>query len=852
MHLLLVLLACRGDDASSNPEPAPPPIDLVEALGAGEVRAGVVTDPAALFGGTSAEGRVGDVKLYNDRVRFVVQGLVGSSYYIETGGTVVDADLVRPDGSPGRDIVDELTPMYGLGRVMMPTQITVVSDGTDGAAAVVRVIGVEAPLGLIEGALETPGFVPNLGLTMTTEYRLEPDSWLLEVHSEVTAGVDSATLAMGDLFMGAPEVADPWAPGSGLAGDAPEGFLWTGFMGRRNDVAVGLVAAEGTAFTAGGYDLLTELADMVIGFGPSVEVAPGETLAWTRYYGVAPDIATLSDAALAVQGAPTEATTGQVTAPDGPVPGARVNLMVDGAPFAIAVTDADGRYTAQVPVGAKVEPLADGRGAGLFLDLPDGAGDYSPYVDPAVRSQVLATFVDGSASVPQAQGRGVGTPSDPLTLGLPAALTVRVDDGLPFAVRVGFVDPDVAVDDRLIGGRPDGLAAAGWARDGAVDLVLEPGAYDITVWRGMRYELFTERLTLAAGTPSELVATLPRAIEHPGWTLGDPHQHASPSSDGAVPMADRLITGAGVGVQVHFGTDHDHVADYRPLVDALGLQAHLRSVVADEVSPPLRGHFNIYPIEPAEEANGGAWTWWGEIPETTEAMVDALRARHGESFVIQSNHPTDSGLAEMSDWAPGVVGDGERWTWELGAVEALNSGEHEAFTAFYLDLLNRGYVVTPTGVSDSHGHFSGSIGLSATWFGVGSDAVEDWSDDALVEAMAARRTVASLGVFLATSVDPGAVIGPGTTVEVEARSASWIGVDRLHLLRDGEIIETVDGTSATFDLDADRDASFVVIAEGDAPMAPISGRTPWAMTSAWLLDVDGDGWTPPLPALVVE
>ena len=64
---------------------------------------------------------------------------------------------------------------------------------------------------------------------------------------------------------------------------------------------------------------------------------------------------------------------------------------------------------------------------------------------------------------------------------------------------------------------------------------------------------------------------LPKAFEHPGWVLGDPHSHGSPSSDGALPMEDRLIVHAGVGLQVHFGTDHDHLADYRPLLAPLGL-----------------------------------------------------------------------------------------------------------------------------------------------------------------------------------------------------------------------------------------------------------------------------------------
>ena len=95
-----------------------------------------------------------------------------------------------------------------------------------------------------------------------------------------------------------------------------------------------------------------------------------------------------------------------------------------------------------------------------------------------------------------------------------------------------------------------------------------------------------------------------------------------------------------------------------------------------------------------------------------------------------------------------------------------------------------------------------------------------------------------------------AVEQDGTTLIAEAHSPSWIDVDRLVLHRNGEAIETVDGTTATFDLPTDDDAWYVVIAEGDTAMAPLSNDTPWAMSRVVKIDVAGDGWTPPLPPLV--
>ena len=80
-------------------------------------------------------------------------------------------------------------------------------------------------------------------------------------------------------------------------------------------------------------------------------------------------------------------------------------------------------------------------------------------------------------------------------------------------------------------------------------------------------------------------------------------------------------------------------------------------------------------------------------------------------------------------------------------------------------------------------------------------------------------------------------------------SPTWIGVDRLMLLHNGEVVDTVEGTRATFSLDSESDATYVVVAEGDAAMSPVSSTRPWAMTSALLYDAEGDGWIPPLPPL---
>ena len=102
LALLVLLAACSTPpgEGPPDPTPAPPGVDPTVPAGPGEVRAGVVVEggESALWAGITAEGRPGDISIYNDRVRFVVQGPYLSHGYVNTGGGLLDADLVRPEG----------------------------------------------------------------------------------------------------------------------------------------------------------------------------------------------------------------------------------------------------------------------------------------------------------------------------------------------------------------------------------------------------------------------------------------------------------------------------------------------------------------------------------------------------------------------------------------------------------------------------------------------------------------------------------------------------------------------------------------------------------------------------------
>jgi hypothetical protein len=836
---MLVLLVGCGSETEA--------LDLTERLGSGQVRAGVITDEAALFGGVAAEGQLGDLKLYNDRVAFIIQGARVGSYMSTYGGVVIDADIVRPVGELGRDAVQEWSGMAGYSRYLAADSVQVVADGADGNPAIVRAVGPEAGLEYLTGAFGLEH--DNLGLELCHEYRLQPDSWLLEVRTMMTATRGTVTVAPGDVLQGAREVALVWEPGAGLTGpDYGVDREWTGWLATDNDLALAIMNPTESGEQPVGARALDGLMRMTGLFVDGIEIPDGETRTYTRYYGVAPDAATLTAALLLQTGAATETVSGTVTAADGPVAGARVHILVDGEPWTQAATDADGGFSTLVPAGASITLLADGRGTGFVADRSLGGAAYAPYSAEPLRQAVLERLGSGTQTSAVAVGRGVADASDPLTLGVPATLLITSSDGGPFEVLATGELLEDTTDPRLVYRRPSHATVQAWSADGELELAVEPGTYEVVVHRGVRFETHVQTVTLAAGQTTSVVAVLEQAYDHPGWLQADPHSHASPSSDGEVTMETRLLQAGALGLQLHFGTDHDHIADYNPLLGPLGLEGWLGTVVASESSPFLQGHHNLYPLISEPEApNGGAWIWYNDVIEDTQAAYAQWRTRH-PAALIQVNHPMVLGLAASASWETGEIAKTEFWSTDFDVIEVMNDGDLAALD-FYIDMLLRGHLAAPVGTSDAHGA-EDDMGLSSTFLDLGLDDPRDVTDEAIVEVFSARRMVISRGPWLDLSISPGSVITQPESLEVEALSPSWIQVDRLVLYQDGQVVETVEGTTASFALDPVADAAFWVVAEGETGMAPVwADETPWAMSSPILVDLDGDGWDPPLPPL---
>ena len=142
--------------------------------------AGQITSRSQLIGGPRALGDLGDYRVSNDRVRFIIQDIKGPSRAFSTqGGSLIDADLARSDErldprtqQGGQDGLGELFPAFFLGSIK-PATIAVINDGTNGGTARIRITGGSADF-LTQAKLVDATLLGD-GLQYSVDYSLGPD-----------------------------------------------------------------------------------------------------------------------------------------------------------------------------------------------------------------------------------------------------------------------------------------------------------------------------------------------------------------------------------------------------------------------------------------------------------------------------------------------------------------------------------------------------------------------------------------------------------------------------------------------------------------------------------------------------
>lgn len=649
---------------------------------------------ARLFGGSDADGGIGDWYLGNGIVEAIVDdagpqtdlppGVAPPPLQSEaglTGGTLIDLALA------GRDN-DQLSQLFSVGGLSAANFVAyhALEAAVEGDTAVVRAHGT---LGGFDG-------IAPEQLPVVTEYRLERGRAYLTIVSRVRnrgpvpaallggfldvspwttraiapfsplpgLGFRHFPLDVDDLFSSLEQPVYSIGPGNVSPADgvmdpqrgAPAGEVSYGLVGVRarldpdgpDGPAPPVESPVDRLFGVSNVQA-TALGNVPLTF----TLDPGAALSYERrlYVGGRNDVASAANPILAelaprlgfatgtLAGDVDAADTGRVRATGvvTRVAGPAIAGLPGGSPITQFRTDAHGRFAGVVvPEGVyEIEVRAAERDPVQVRDVVVGAG-------AAVRVAVPALSALGALDVRVACGDGGRAP---------VKLTFVGRDGTPDP-RFGW---DVDVVEATAGGADQDLlpetfggarAQGRWAflRDGRAQLSLRPGRYEVFASRGPEYGIASGLVTIAPGATARLRLALPRTLATPKALSADFHLHSARSLDSSAGPESRVVSFAAEGVEVVVSTDHDFVLDYAPVIRKLGLSRFLVSRVGSEATttqanppafPNTIGHVNAWPLRVAPLARrDGAIEDEGVAPNFLFSRLRRAGAR-----VIQYNHP---------------------------------------------------------------------------------------------------------------------------------------------------------------------------------------------------------------------
>jgi hypothetical protein len=802
------------------------------------VVAGIIGSEAELLTGPRAEGKVGDAKLLNQHVAFVVAGVRLVNGYSHWGGNLIDADLAREPGEPGKDAYGEFAFAWNL-DIFHPKELEVVSDGSDGLAHI-RVSGRTGPFAFADHFVtQYLGEQVAPELEVVYDYQLGPDDQALRL--EITLFNDGTSPSVLESHIAMANHGDgvyPFRPGSGFGDNGPGIRPYLAQVGR--DLSYAVMSSDGDL----DYFFAYQAVEVV--FMDNFELAPGLAMTLTRQFLVSPNGSAGIDALAA-------ALNGDAS-PRGTVQGvAKLPAGADASTAHVALTSAKGAvYTAPV-----------GPGGGFEASLPPDTYEVIAYAHDHAASAAAAVTVKAGAAAPvevelSPSAAVTLTVKDASGAAIPARVTFEAQGNTPLPFAPDAVRPE----ERLKGN----LATVAWVIDGSTTVRVPAGTYEIVASRGFSYEIDKTTLTVAQGEEVSHGFTLERVVDTTGWVASDFHIHALRSPDSYVPYEIRALQAATEDLDVPVLTEHVYVSGLQSAIDAEGLEDELIGVHGQEVTTFAFGHFNAFPLiwDPAAPNLGAVFCYDKLAP----ALFDAIRAQNPADEIVQVNHPRGIDISAYFTYVgldPSTleVKLPDEWSTNWDAVEVFNgSCAIKEPYADWVGLTNHGHKKVLASGSDTHSLHT-PPGVPRNWIHVDFDTLRKDHQN-LVPAVRSRDLFVSCGPFVTFHTVDGVPMGglakPAADgklgLRVVVQAPTWISLNEVKLLENGLVVDGVDlATPADpvtrfdgeFTVSPKADAWYALQVLGSGSMSPVSDSgAPAAFTNAIEVDADGDGvWTPP-------
>lgn len=842
--LPLAALAC-GSDVTGDPPPVIEPpeptcgegveakrfptgsaeghADPFGAKAAGQARAGRLRDMSGVKRPDDARNRLLDTDfvMANDKIVVFIESARASDGYNPFGGEINAIELAGPDGRPmGVNQYGEM--LLALSRqVVAPESVTVLADGSDGKAAVVRSSGVLKNIPFLE---TFRGLFPDeYNFPAALDYVLEPGASKVKLRLSLMSTRPEDVVFTGKQMFGFFH-ANRTALFSESGGyGVPKGkHPWVGFDGERTTFAV---AQPGKELEFG---LEVSGFQYFVGSGLTAEACKTAETDYAEVIAGGPELDGLLQAVQSTNGGPARhEVKGSVESDDGVKLGGATVIVTgqDGRVLSRGHADKEGAFTLHLPPqAATAYAVVAGYPTSVAVNLA---------ADATTAKLVLAK---GATLNIVAKEAGTNEP-------LPVRVQILPQTPVPKApVEWGIVQ------------EPGGVLLQDFPADGVSKLVVPPGTHRVLVSRGFDYELFDQVVTAEAGKVTEVPVTLLRSVDTTGVMCADLHVHSnfSADSDDTVPMKVRAAVGE--GLELPISSEHEWIIDFRPTITKLGLAKWAWSFPSEELTTFSYGHFGVIPLNPIPNApNGGAIDWVGKDPPAIFKLVH----ERPEKPALIVNHPNTAGFggyfsATVFDYATAKGRDGV-WSEEFEALEVFNGSDfdknRDASVKSWFSMLNAGKTTWAVGGSDSHHWRTSRIGYPRTCMNFGHDDPSKVTPELVRDFIKTGAAIVSGGLSMTVQGPGGA--GPGGTdkagaYKVTVSAASWVDATELEVIVDGETSQKLPlGTSVgagpgkRFELAVNvapttsRARHYVVFtAKGDRDLSPISpGDKPFAASN---------------------
>ncbi|MDP6943213.1 MAG: hypothetical protein QF464_03605, partial [Myxococcota bacterium] len=534
--------------------------DFSQSAAEGAARAGRIDDPSGLLWGPKVEGRVGDIRMDNAHVAFVLAEVRRCSGYGYWGGNVRDAVARRPDGSWTPDHFGELFFGWNL-DLFSPETVEIVDDGRVSGTAHVRYVGETVGFHFADSVIA--GFLnldpPEVGLVYDYTLGANDRALSLTVTFQNTRSVP-VWIDWPIAFTHFGDGAFPYAPKHGFSDLSGELIPYHGLAGR--EVSYGLISE---------YDDLTSFftyAGVSLVQADAFEISPMSDLSRSFHImATARGPAGLDIGRRVALGMDEDATevTGQVTLP---ISASHEETWVvvrkaeDDELVTLAPVDGEGRWGVELLPGAyTVTAYAEHHAASPSVAVEAPTGDApAPALEIPGAAQVRVSVSETST--------GQATP---------ARVTFVRTGETPTA----FAPSNVRPSQKTWSGNQSAVAYV-TADDALVSM--PPGTYQVTASRGPTHEIDQRLVTVEAGDTTDLPMTVEQVIDTTGWLSGDFHIHAWWSPDSYVPWTIRARQAATEDLDLPILTEHVYIGSLADAIEEVGVGDHAIGVTGQEVT----------------------------------------------------------------------------------------------------------------------------------------------------------------------------------------------------------------------------------------------------------------------------